>query len=204
MKKTRREERQRKLTFMQRKEIIKQHFENGISQKELAKIYGVSRFTINRHCQFHGKSPILKSHKFSNEQIKKMFVEEFKSVARISIETGLHRRGVIKKLKEEGIDYRPKLKRKKFEKEVPHYRMRLKIWEAKVIERDGMKCKWCEKENSYSNRLEAHHILPVRFIDNPDDLFSMENGITLCNDCHLKIHYRELEYADFFRELLKR
>jgi len=54
-------------------------------------------------------------------------------------------------------------------------------WRNKVIDRD-MFCQNCGDNKN----LHAHHI--SRWIDDPVNRINVENGITLCADCHVKLH----------------
>lgn len=57
-----------------------------------------------------------------------------------------------------------------------------KQWRKAVFARDGFKCQHCG-ENKYLN---AHHIKSwAKF---PEDRYLLENGISLCVLCHLKVH----------------
>jgi hypothetical protein len=56
-------------------------------------------------------------------------------------------------------------------------------WRAKVFMRDDYTCVNCKSKGGY---LEAHHI--KEFSKYPDLRFEVDNGITLCKPCHLKIH----------------
>jgi len=58
-------------------------------------------------------------------------------------------------------------------------------WREKVFNRDKFTCKECEK---IGGRLHAHHIKP--FSTYPKLRFSVDNGITLCRECHRKISTR--------------
>lgn len=53
-----------------------------------------------------------------------------------------------------------------------------KLWRRAVKERDGFKCLWCGSEEN----LHADHIKPFR--DYPELRFAIDNGRTLCHDCH--------------------
>lgn len=50
-----------------------------------------------------------------------------------------------------------------------------------VFKRDGYKCKVCNKKDE---NLDAHHITDRNIIANGG--YVKENGISLCEDCHLK------------------
>jgi len=55
-----------------------------------------------------------------------------------------------------------------------------KLWRTAVFERDNYQCIWGGKE--HSNRLEADHIKPFALF--PELRFAIDNGRTLCKDCH--------------------
>ena len=65
------------------------------------------------------------------------------------------------------------------------YSVESKSWRQKVYERDGFICKHCHIKGK---RLNAHHIVP--WASNPTLRFSLDNGITLCKDCHIMEHKR--------------
>ena len=59
----------------------------------------------------------------------------------------------------------------------------VKLWRKNVLERDGYQCVRCDSVV----RLEAHHV--VRWVDAPELRLVVENGMTLCNTCHLEEHH---------------
>lgn len=56
------------------------------------------------------------------------------------------------------------------------------LWRRSVLKRDGFKCQEC----GATNNLHAHHI--VRWVDAPMLRVFVENGVTLCEQCHVGIH----------------
>ena len=58
----------------------------------------------------------------------------------------------------------------------------MKIWSNLVKSRDNYICQKCGSEKN----LVAHHIKP--WAENKDLRYNIENGITLCKECHLKEH----------------
>lgn len=61
-------------------------------------------------------------------------------------------------------------------------------WRRAVFERDNYTCQKCNcrSGNGKSVYLNAHHIKP--FYKFPELRFEVRNGLTLCKDCHYKIH----------------
>lgn len=55
-------------------------------------------------------------------------------------------------------------------------------WRKAVLERDGYACTRCGS----TDRLEAHHL--VRWADCPEARVVVENGVTLCCECHKDEH----------------
>lgn len=72
-------------------------------------------------------------------------------------------------------------------------------WKLSVFERDGRICALCGKQSKRT--CHAHHILPKR--DRQDLLFDINNGITLCKDCHASINKKEYEYVEFFQNMIR-
>lgn len=74
-----------------------------------------------------------------------------------------------------------------------------KNWRAAVFKRDNYTCLMC---NEKGMPIDAHHIEPVRDHKNDLLIFDVNNGVTLCKDCHQKIGSREYEYVETFRKML--
>ena len=64
-------------------------------------------------------------------------------------------------------------------------------WRAAVYERDHYTCQNCGRVGGTIN---AHHIKP--FSKYPEYRFDVNNGITLCEECHKLAHKRGFRYAE--------
>lgn len=58
-----------------------------------------------------------------------------------------------------------------------------RLWREAVFERDNYTCKKCKKRGI---KLHPHHI--QNFAQYPELRFAIDNGITLCEECHWKFH----------------
>ena len=56
-------------------------------------------------------------------------------------------------------------------------------WRTAIFQRDRYTCLRCSRSSTY---LEAHHIF--NWNDNPDKRYDLENGVTLCQNCHIEFH----------------
>ena len=69
-------------------------------------------------------------------------------------------------------------------------------WRKKVYDRDNYECQICAVKGNGKN-LNANHI--KRFIDFPEYRYEVENGITLCVNCHRKmVTGHEKEWESYF------
>lgn len=61
-------------------------------------------------------------------------------------------------------------------------------WRKSVFNRDKYMCQCCgdKYHKEHSVKLTAHHI--YNWKDNADKRYDLDNGITLCEDCHLMFH----------------
>ncbi len=58
-----------------------------------------------------------------------------------------------------------------------------KLWREAIFKRDDFTCVWCRKKGIY---LEPDHIQEFAYY--PKLRFAIDNGRTLCQDCHRKRH----------------
>ena len=127
--------------------------------------------------------------RYRNEEVKKKM-----SLAQIGkklspatkLKMSLSRKG-----KKFSIEHRNKLSQSKL-KEKSHFwkggvteinkkirsSIEYRLWREAVFKRDNWNCVWCGKKG----RIEADHIKPFAYF--PEFRFAIDNGRTLCRECH--------------------
>jgi len=68
-------------------------------------------------------------------------------------------------------------------------RYAIDAWSKTVRKRDGHKCTWCDS----TQNLIAHHIWHKAFC--PESSLDVNNGITLCHDCHWEQHKHDRSFS---------
>lgn len=78
----------------------------------------------------------------------------------------------------------------------------LNDWRKKVFERDDYTCQMCGDRGSKGHKviLNAHHI--VKYSVNKELRFVVDNGITLCEKCHLKTYGKEEKFEEMFTQIV--
>ncbi|MBN2263075.1 MAG: HNH endonuclease [Prolixibacteraceae bacterium] len=168
------------------------YIDKELSLEKVGKLLGVSPTTIYRRLKKHNikirNSGELNKGKPSGASGKTWKLSEKarnnhrlsligkKQSLRHRINQGLARRGLLAKEKNPnwrgGITKQNDIVRKSFD-----YRM----WRNLVFERDNYTCQICGKKGGI---LHAHHIKPFAYY--PELRFLVDNGETLCVDCHKK------------------
>lgn len=69
-------------------------------------------------------------------------------------------------------------------------------WRDAVKEKDGWKCQHCGMTEK--NKLHAHHVIPWK--ENKNKRFDIENGLTLCKNCHAKEETKDKIGKSFSKE----
>jgi 5-methylcytosine-specific restriction endonuclease McrA len=66
-------------------------------------------------------------------------------------------------------------------------RNQLREWRKKIYERDNYTCQICNDRSKRGHPviLNAHHI--KSFAEYPEERYDINNGMTLCRDCHLLV-----------------
>lgn len=78
-------------------------------------------------------------------------------------------------------------------------------WRLKVYARDNFTCVKCGKPRDYRTKLNAHHL--NSFMYNEELRYDIDNGVTLCQSCHMKFHSKysnrnntKEQFEEFLRE----
>ncbi len=70
------------------------------------------------------------------------------------------------------------------ENKVIRHSMEYRFWRREVFKRDDYTCQKCGVRGGF---IRAHHI--ESFDNNPDKRTLLENGVTLCKECHRNFHH---------------
>jgi 5-methylcytosine-specific restriction endonuclease McrA len=76
-----------------------------------------------------------------------------------------------------------------------------KQFRTEVLKRDKFTCQMC-KAKGKKVRLHVHHIM--KWASASSLRFDVDNGITLCRDCHEDINGKENHYISYFLEIIKK
>ena len=76
---------------------------------------------------------------------------------------------------------------KSLERERARHTKDLRVWKNGVKERDNYTCQHCRSKDE----LHAHHI--IHWTKDESKRFELSNGLTVCIDCHGKIHDRSFK-----------
>ena len=79
---------------------------------------------------------------------------------------------------------------KSLERDRARFGTKLKEWRNAVFKRDNYNCKHCNEKK----HLQAHHI--IEWAKDESKRFEIDNGITLCIECHGKVHGRDFTHRE--------
>ena len=126
---------------------------------------------VERNCEICGK-PVYVKFVFSNDGKRKYCSRECVGIGRTKFYSGensTHWKG--------GVTPGYLLDRRG-----PNY----KEWRESVFSRDNWTCQDCGAKGD----INAHHVFP--FAEFPEHRFAPWNGVTLCKECHLKTHSKQV------------
>ena len=76
-----------------------------------------------------------------------------------------------------------------------------KEFRLSVLKRDKFSCQMCKKKGK-SNKLHVHHIM--KWSSASSLRYDIDNGITLCSDCHNLVTGKESHYASYLTQLINK
>ena len=97
--------------------------------------------------------------------------------------------GLKRRSKENHYKYNPLLTQEEREKR-DMFNGEIRKWRDKVYKRDNYTCQSCNKKGG---KINSHHI--YSWDKYKEKRFDVDNGITLCEDCHKKFH-KEFGYGN--------
>lgn len=168
-------------TKITKPELEKLYLRDKKSVLYISKIYGISIAQVSRYL----KNYKIESRPFSTTGIKTRLGKKLSNESKEKIrQKAIGRRipvEVRKKMGSKGsknaryIDGRTPLNK------LIRHSLEYKLWREAVFERDNYKCRFCEKRGG---NLQADHIKPFAYY--PELRLAIDNGRTLCVECHRK------------------
>lgn len=120
------------------------------------------------------------------EWLEARYITDNLSVTEIAKELDVNPNSVTKALHKHGISIKPHYMA--YQGRVKHVATRFRhSIRRKILERDGYHCCLCGS----TENLEVHHIVPKRLGGHN----TLDNGITLCEPCHVRIGARESNWV---------
>lgn len=127
---------------------------------------------VERNCEICGK-PVYVKFVFANDGKRKYCSRKCVGIGRTKYYTGensTHWKGGV--TPEQLLDRRG---------------LKYQNWREAIFSRDNWTCQDCGERGG---TLHAHHVFA--FADFPEHRFAPWNGVTLCKDCHLKTHSKQV------------
>lgn len=189
-------------------ELHQLHVVEGLTAVKIAAKYNCHHSTVSRLIKQYKLDPgrplvnIPVSPPYSKDELWKLYWIDEKSAGIIAEENGVSRSTVVRWLHQLDIPTR------KWNGGDTNNRVYIRTYSdrriyefcaqerEKIFQRDANKCKMPGCYNT--EQLEVHHILPIKYGGTNE----LNNGITLCRSCHAHITRRELEFVQFFQDLL--
>lgn len=164
--------------------LEEQYVVEGLDQASIARLAGVSRYTIRSWVRKHGLQKPAGSWTVGRAPWNKgrRYRAGWNHTPEVRRRLSGHKKGANNPQWRGGITRQAVTIRRGVNELRPH-----------VLERDGYRCRLC---GAHSKQLEIHHIIPVWA--RPELVLDLDNIATVCRPCHLEIGGREMEYAGRF------
>jgi 5-methylcytosine-specific restriction endonuclease McrA len=188
----------KKLIFIEKinkKELEELYLDKKFSQRKIAEMFGVSSGTVRLALVYFKISARDKSWKNSETKSGKFVPCAICGKVVYRKKSRLKRQNMVFCSNNCSHEYQSIVMTKVSEKIGWRRRKLYRQWRKSVFSRDNSRCKLCGSEK----KICAHHILEVQ--DYPKEKYNIENGITLCQKCHIFIHKND---SHTFIESLKK
>lgn len=198
----RRDKRECQTRMVDRKSVLRLR-ESGMSNAQIAEELGCSVSTVVGCARELG----IAHSSLSDEEI----VDAFNTTTSMELaakKLGVHESTIQRRAKELGLDVKKNKKRGKehycwaggITGRIDKIRKSEKYleWKRAIYKRDGHKCSYCGRKDMV---IHAHHIVPI--YEDESKIFDVNNGITLCRECHEKTYGKEKEFIPVFQAIIK-
>jgi hypothetical protein len=177
----------------------------GQMPKRIGEETGIGVSTVNFVLKRNGIEPRYKV-RYTTKQVAEAVRRYVAGEATDEIATalGISPGGIYPVLRRNGLDPTRKPPRLEWDdaevarvvRSLPAYRR----WRLAVLRRDGRACQECGAHSSFENPLHVHHLrsfveilaeyrpISVEQAEGYDALWDVDNGVTLCADCHREAH----------------
>ncbi|MCK9279263.1 MAG: HNH endonuclease [Melioribacteraceae bacterium] len=192
------------------KELILKLYQDGKSSSEIKLITGYSYSVIYKWLSHYGVRLETNQPKVPVKDIVETYSIE-KNASETGRKLGIDTHTVIKHLLKSGIEIKENIVRgEKHPRWKGGITPRIELlrsskeyrkWKKEVLTRDNFSCKMpdCNKK---TDKMNVHYIIPIYMDDTK--IFEVDNGITLCQECHRKIHFKEEELVDLFKGIINK
>ncbi|WP_161605724.1 HNH endonuclease [Natrinema pallidum] len=185
---------------LQDPEWLREQYHDGEqSTYDIAAECGVTRPTVcnwmRRHgIQFRDQTDGDVEQLLDGEWLREQYCEQDRPTTAIADELGLDHRTVRKYMDKHGIDRKYRGKHHHMWKGggVEYYGPSWPQQRAKTLRRDDFECQNCgigrdDHYEKFDLDLNVHHVQPFRTFDSAAIANQLDNLVTLCHSCHLKI-----------------
>ena len=163
------------LVKVDKKQLYQLYVNEKLSTKEVAQAMKIPKATINKRLTFYGWKRTPQQAMLKNNPAKQPEAREKIRASKLGDKNPAWKDGIspIKKRIRRSIKYRE--------------------WRETIFKQDNYICQMCGENGN----LNANHI--KKFSDYPELRFELNNGITLCKNCHLHtVNQHEEEWESYF------
>ncbi len=149
----------------------KKHYGKGLCKNHYCQNWYKENFKKHKETMRKYQKNNLMKYRINTSRYQKKYPERVKKSRNDHLEQRL----------EYMIKYFEKLG-KSFDMTSIQYKYALNYWSKTIKKLDNYLCKNCDS----TDNLHAHHMMPKK--DFPELSLDLDNGVTLCEDCHSEVH----------------